>query len=98
MAFATPVTLALPFRSVVAVEAEKFAEAPVVGAAKETKMPLSGLLKESVTCTCSGRAKGLSTVVLCGVPPLVWITAAEPAEIVKGLLCVEARAAPRAVN
>jgi hypothetical protein len=96
--FATAVTLAEPLASVVTVVPERVADAPVVGAANVTETPLSRLLKESVTTTWRGTAKGARTVVLCGVPATVWITAGAPAEIVKGVLCVDAREVADAVS
>ena len=95
---ATALTLAWPLASVVAVADDSVAEAPVAGAAKVTVTPLSGLPAASLTSTCSGTAKGASTVVLCGVPPVGVIVAAGPAVIVKALLCAETSEVPTAVS
>ena len=95
---ATALTLAWPLASVVAVADDSVADAPVAGAAKVTTTPLSGLPAESLTSACSGTAKGASTVVLCGVPPIAWIAAAVPAVIVKALLCADTREVPSAMS
>ena len=98
MALATAVTLAWPVASVVAVVDDSVAEAPVAGAAKVTTRPLRGLPEASLTSTCSGTAKGASTVVLCGVPAVAATVAGAPAVIVKAALCVETSPVPTAVS
>jgi hypothetical protein len=96
--FATADTLAWPFASVATIDAERLADAPVVGAVNVTSTLLRGLLKESVTSACNGTANGASTVALCGVPATAAIIAGAPAKIVKELLCVEASAGAEAVS
>jgi hypothetical protein len=68
---AVAVTLERPLISVATVDGDRVADAPEAGALKVTEIPLSGLLKESVTKTWRGVANGASTVVVCGVPPIV---------------------------
>src|SRR5215831_13822255 len=97
-AFAVALTLACPPASVVAVAADRVADAPVPGALKLTVTPLNGLANESVTSTCSGTANGARTVVLCGVPAMAWMAAALPLLIVNELLCPDTSEVPSAVN
>jgi len=56
--------------------------APLVGAAKVTVAPLTGLLFESFTVACRAAANAVPTVALCGVPPVA------PMEIVTGAVFV----------
>jgi len=44
--------------------------APLVGAAKVTVAPLTGLLFESLTVAWSAVAKAVPMAALCGVPPV----------------------------
>jgi hypothetical protein len=64
----------------------KVALAPLPGAAKVTLTLESGVLFESRTITESGVAKGVFTVVDCGVPPL---TVTEAGGSTAGLLVSE---------
>jgi hypothetical protein len=62
--FAVAVTLAVPEESVMAVSELNVAEAPVVGAAKVTVAPATGLLEASSTMTWSAWLKAVLTVAL----------------------------------
>ena len=62
------VTLAFPALSVVAVEEESVALAPVDGALKVTVAPEIGLLLASVTFTTSGLAKVWPITAVCPPP------------------------------
>src|ERR1700760_1667508 len=82
MLLAEAVTLAIPEALVVAVELERNALAPVVGAAKVTVAPLIGVPLASFTMTCRGTAKLLLTTADCAVPPTCAVGAAPPAVLV----------------
>ena len=56
-----------------------------------TTTPLIGLPAESVTGARRGLANGQKPVVVCGVPLTACIPDGVPTEIVKALLCAEAR-------
>ena len=57
--------------------------APLVGAAKLTEVPLTGLLLASLTVACSAVANAVPTVALCGVPAVAVMTDAVPALFVR---------------
>ena len=57
-------------RAVTVAEPLKVPLAPLVGAAKVTVAPLTGLLFESLTVACNAVAKAVPSVALCGVPPV----------------------------
>ena len=82
--------VAIPFVPVTAVMVTDPANvplAPLVGAAKVTVAPLTGLLFESLTVACRGVAKAVPTVALCGVPPVALT------EIVTGAVFVRLKGA-----
>src|SRR5450755_1209693 len=89
MAFAVAVTLATPLASVTALGADRFALAPLPGAAKLTVTPGTGLLPASRTVTESGLAKAVLMVVLWGVDPGLAVTdAGAPTVLVSEKLTV----------
>ena len=75
-------------RAVTVAEPLKVPLAPLVGAAKVTVAPLTGLLFESFTVACSAVAKAAPFVALCGVPPVA-VT-----ETVTGAMLVRLNTAP----
>ena len=100
MPFAVNVdAVAIPLELVTAVAAPpKEAEAPLVGTAKVTVMPLSGLLLASFTRACRLVLKAVFMVALCGVPRLAVTLAGGPARFVKLKLAVGARPATLAIT
>ena len=81
-ALAVAVTLAMPWELVTAVPAERVALAPVAGAVNVMLTPLCGVPVLSLKSTWSAAAKGVATVVLCGVPPVAAILGGGMAELV----------------
>src|SRR5215472_2820220 len=71
MAFAAAVTLAMPELLVMAVIAERLAEAPAAGTRKITVAPVTGLPEASLACTVSAAGNAEFTVVLCPEPPVI---------------------------
>ena len=71
MEFASAVTDATPLDPMVAVVAERFAEAPLEGAVKVTTPPATGSTGFlAVTVKARGLVKSVSTVADCGVLPV----------------------------
>lgn len=81
---AMPVT---PVMAVTVAEPLKVPLAPLVGAAKVTVAPLTGLLFESFTAACRDVAKAVPSVALCGVPAVALT------EIVTGAVFVRVKMA-----
>jgi hypothetical protein len=67
---AVAVTLATPEASVAARVADKFALAPVAGAANRTTAPITGCPAASFTVAWSGFGNAVVTVADCGTAPV----------------------------
>jgi hypothetical protein len=79
---AVAVTLATPEAFVTAVPLERFALAPMGGAAKVTVTPLSGLPTESFTVACRAFPNAAPNTADCGVPPVAVIVPGGPTVLV----------------
>ena len=75
-------TVATPLLLVVTVaEPVKVPLAPLIGAAKVTEAPLTGLLLASFTVACRAVANAVPTVALCGVPAVALMLPLPPATL-----------------
>ena len=75
--------LAAPEESVVAVAAERLADAPDAGATNVTTAPGTGLFPASLTITCRGAPNAVDTAADCPVPAVAATVADAPAVLVR---------------
>ena len=87
----------MPLQSVMAVSADKAAEAPLPGTVKVTVTPPRGLPEASVTSATRGAGKAVATTVLSGVPPAAVMPVAGPGGVRSSLLTNTSLPPPKVV-